>query len=1636
MTAIPTFVAAGTKSAGTTGATAVNQPTMIAGDIAILVATTIAGGSVSITTTGGWTWNALSGSPIDVTSGEKLYVWWGRYSGSETAPSVTPGGDHVCAGMSAIRGCLASGSPIDVVATGTETTSDTSYSFATGLTTSVNNCLCFSVCSSGYDSNTAQVPVGTNAALSSLTSRMNYETSNGGGGGFGLTTGGLAAAGSMGTFAATLAQSTPKAYIAFALKPDTTLRVEIDSGWPKVGSLVDVATTSLVINLAATTAPLLVCCVNGDDDWNGNMSPATVTGAGLTWTKRIERVASGSWPGHGMVSIWTAPRGTTDLTGTSITITRNEASTSMILLGAVYALNNADPANFGNSAGTEQEALFVVAQALSTTNYSMVIGAWNCHNSSTEYTPATGVTVDQTGTSSAGGTGARCNNGHMSGTGGSVTIGGTNSHDYAMICALELLFGVQTYSYSATGGALVGGSMSCIASRVKTSAGGAVIGGAATITMHSAHAEYVAQGGAIVGGASGVTRKATKASVGGAVIGGAATIATNVTQSYSYTSQGGAVIGGTAPKTFMQELVNSPAGNVVKIQDCYGRPALVKDNHGAGDVLGLFWDGTATRFYLRNFSTNAWIAASNTNAYGPMDSNNGQSSIAQDSAGKIHFVWMQINLTNVAYSRLALTRDGSGHVTNFAWDADNLTGPTLGTGDWRLHLIVGKDGAGSTESLILALAETTGTYGVQYATIAKTLAPANAAAWVKLDGSAGKTTVFADDTSSKYTDINGTLQTINPTNAILHMREYMVAQHPVDRSLHFFSGARFVEPGTGLDMRVWRYAVSGNNFALDNNVNALSLCRNAVNDRPYLGSIATSGDRIWLAYYDPRYGLRVVHSENNYGNSSGVDLAFSYTADDGLGHMTCGLRASSDNRLWLIWDRDYTSPLEAKTAYWNGSAWSVTDPGLADNHKEPVWMWGGVAVGQTNGIIVLCARNPSGKYLPFIVGRVDDPYAAGAQSYSYSTVGGAIAGGAAVFTRQALKASVGGALAGGSATFSKQALKSAVGGAIMGGSSTRTTRAAKTSAGGALLGGAATFLKQAFKTATGGALAGGSASFSKHASSTSVGGALVGGSSPRVRGAAIPAHMASLVGSYATGSGPAGIAFDGQCMWVANSQANTVSRINASTGALVGTYATGVWPRWVVFDGTNVWVTNGSDNTVSKFRASDGQLLGTYSAGISPNQACSDGTNIWVTNGTSNTVTKLRASDGQIVGTYTVGVDPEGVLFDGTNIWVASAYDGTVTKLLASTGAVVGTYLVTAEDDPTSLAFDGTYLWVGCFSSTGLVVRINAATGEIANTYEIGQQAIYLALDVHYLWAVDNYGAGRSTSAITVFDTTTGGIVSTYRTVGGHLPGGPAVFAGGYLWISSFGENQALKLRAVASTPIVNGAVVGGSSPVTWRNVRVAGRPASTAVAQAASNLSGSYTRLALEAATVVIAQPAAKAVSAISRGGAAAAAQATAQAAICQNHNAIQAVVHSVAQAATASTGTATKTAFQAMATAAALPAGHVVTRVTLSASLATDFAIAQPAHGATAMPEIKRSAGQAEADVVAQAASLQLANTVVLQAGIAQATVGAVACWYQTSLVPPTSVSLSSTRTLAAVSSTSTYSVVGSTLHLNQKL
>jgi hypothetical protein len=277
--------------------------------------------------------------------------------------------------------------------------------------------------------------------------------------------------------------------------------------------------------------------------------------------------------------------------------------------------------------------------------------------------------------------------------------------------------------------------------------------------------------------------------------------------------------------------------------------------------------------------------------------------------------------------------------------------------------------------------------------------------------------------------------------------------------------------------------------------------------------------------------------------------------------------------------------------------------------------------------------------------------------------------------------------------------------------------------------------------------------------------------------------------TFPVGSNPAGLAFDGSNIWVANS--SSVTKLRASDGANLGTFPAGSSPRAVAFDGANIWAANLNSDNVTKLRASDGANLGTFPAGDGPQAVAFDGANIWVANQLTNDVTKLRASDGENLGAFAVGTSPFGVAFDGANIWVAN-FSGNVTKLRASDGACVGTCTFPAGSGPRAVAFDGANIWVANEASNN-VTKLRASDGANLGTFMVGVAPRGVAFDGANIWVTN-----QNSNNVTKLRASDGANLGTFPA--GSVPRGIA-FDGANIWVTNSVSNNVMRLLPAFPQP-------------------------------------------------------------------------------------------------------------------------------------------------------------------------------------------------------------------------------------------
>lgn len=218
--AVPVFQSAGTP-AGSATTLSVTWPSHATDDIGLLVVESCEGEAATLSTPAGFA--TVTDSPQATSSGggingTRVSVWWCRAtSGAMTSPVLADAGNHVVAAIVVIRGCIASGNPWNATGGGVKSAASTSAS-ATGLTTTLDECLIVNCISRENDSAAAAFSGEANTSLVGLSERVDAGAIDGNGGGICVYTGTKILAGAVAVTTATVTSS-QNAYLTIALKP-------------------------------------------------------------------------------------------------------------------------------------------------------------------------------------------------------------------------------------------------------------------------------------------------------------------------------------------------------------------------------------------------------------------------------------------------------------------------------------------------------------------------------------------------------------------------------------------------------------------------------------------------------------------------------------------------------------------------------------------------------------------------------------------------------------------------------------------------------------------------------------------------------------------------------------------------------------------------------------------------------------------------------------------------------------------------------------------------------------------------------------------------------------------------------------------------------------------------------------------------------------------------------------------------------------------------------------------------------------------------------------------------------------------------------------------------------------------------
>lgn len=202
-------------------------------------------------------------------------------------------------------------------------------------------------------------------------------------------------------------------------------------------------------------------------------------------------------------------------------------------------------------------------------------------------------------------------------------------------------------------------------------------------------------------------------------------------------------------------------------------------------------------------------------------------------------------------------------------------------------------------------------------------------------------------------------------------------------------------------------------------------------------------------------------------------------------------------------------------------------------------------------------------------------------------------------------------------------------------------------------------------------------------------------------------------------------------MWVVNFADNTVSRISVEANEVVGNpIRVGTGPSAIASGPSGVWVANSEDNTIQRIDPVTGEAQAPIGVGEGPDGIAVDGRSLWVANGRDRTVSRIDASNGQaMTDPIPVGTGPRGIAVFGNFAWVADQLSQSVTRIDRRS---LATWPIRVGDGPRSLAVLDGAIWVSD-EFKAEVDRIQPTTSAVRR-FPVGSSPRGLAVVGDRLW--------------------------------------------------------------------------------------------------------------------------------------------------------------------------------------------------------------------------------------------------------------------------------------------------------------
>jgi YVTN family beta-propeller protein len=171
--------------------------------------------------------------------------------------------------------------------------------------------------------------------------------------------------------------------------------------------------------------------------------------------------------------------------------------------------------------------------------------------------------------------------------------------------------------------------------------------------------------------------------------------------------------------------------------------------------------------------------------------------------------------------------------------------------------------------------------------------------------------------------------------------------------------------------------------------------------------------------------------------------------------------------------------------------------------------------------------------------------------------------------------------------------------------------------------------------------------------------------------------------------GPGSVAAQGNAVWVAPSS-GLLAQLDGSSGGILQQLDPNASPAGIALGNGAVWVTDSDANSVT--RVDPTGLLTPVAAGNGPSAIATGAGGVWVTDTLDDTVVRIDPATAAVTTTIPVGRSPSAIAVGDGSVWVADAGDGTVTRIDPSTAKVAAK--IPVGGSPRAITVAGARAWV------------------------------------------------------------------------------------------------------------------------------------------------------------------------------------------------------------------------------------------------------------------------------------------------------------------------------------------------------